>query len=86
MSTQSTTEPVATTTGTANHFEIFPVRDALGERTGEFAFRFQYANGEIGPVSMQRYRDRTDANRDIHDFMSAINREHPHPPILDVEE
>lgn len=74
-----------------NHFEIFPV-DARyepgneAERDKEYMFRFMYANGEEGPVSMQRYRDRGDANRGIHDFMVAINREHPHPPIIDVEE
>jgi hypothetical protein len=71
-----------------DHFEIFPMRSKLApyDPTGVFAFRFQFANGDIGPVSMQRFRDRTDANRGIHDFMSAINRQHPHPPIIDVEE
>lgn len=79
-----------------NHFEIFPeknrpLRADLGanvdERpTGQYMFRFVYANGEIGPVSQQKYRDRTDANRGVHDFMAAINRNHPHPPIIDVEE
>lgn len=74
--------------GDGNHFEIFPVRAQTPQRqlTGQFMFRFQYANGDVGPVSGQKYRDRTDANRGIHDFMSAINREHPHPPIIDVEE
>jgi uncharacterized protein YegP (UPF0339 family) len=73
-----------------NHFEIYPERDGMRsgprEPTGQYMFRFVYANGDVGPVSMQRYRDRTDANRGIHDFMSAINRDHPHPPIIDVEE
>lgn len=73
-----------------DHFEIFPeVQPAAGGgvvHTGHFLFRFQYGNGDIGPVSQQRYGDRTDANRGIHDFMSAINREHPHPPIIDVDE
>jgi uncharacterized protein YegP (UPF0339 family) len=69
-----------------NHFEIFPERHTTGgDKTGNFLWRFQYSNGDLGPVSQQRYRDRTDANRGIHDFLSAINREHPHPPIIDVE-
>lgn len=73
-----------------NHFEIFPeVHPAAGGgvvHTGKMMFRFMFANGEEGPVSAQRYGDRTDANRGIHDFMGAINREHPHPPIIDVDE
>lgn len=72
--------------GGTNRFEIHPERDSDGIKTGQFLWRFVYANGEVGPVSQQRYRDRTDANRGIHDFMSAINRDHPHPPILDTEE
>lgn len=80
----------STSVGT-NRFEIFEARHdghgpGAGTPSGEFMFRFVYANGEVGPVSQQRYRDRTDANRGIHDFMSAINREHPHPPIIDVED
>lgn len=74
-----------------DHFEIFPERadgngPGAGQPTGKYMFRFQYDNGDIGPVSQQRYGDRTDANRGIHDFMSAINRDHPHPPIIDVDE
>lgn len=81
-----------------SHFEIYPERHVndsfavqegsavAGEPTGNYRWRFQYANGDIGPVSGQGYGSRTDANRSIHDFMSAINREHPHPPIIDVEE
>lgn len=73
-----------------DHFEIFPAVSAAAGggvvTTGDFLFRFQYSNGDIGPVSEQRYRDRTDANRGIHEFMSAINRNHPHPPIIDVDE
>lgn len=79
-----------------NRFEIFPVmgkgKVITGTRihpkgpTGEYMFRFVYANGEVGPVSQQRYGSRSDANRGIHDFMSAINRDHPHPPIIGVGE
>jgi len=74
-----------------NRFEIFPERARASEvehsdLTGKYMFRFVYANGEVGPISQQRYGSRSDANRGIHDFMSAINRDHPHPPIIDVEE
>lgn len=76
-----------------DRFEIFPVTARYNDedREHEFMFRVVYANEEIGPVSMQRYRDREDANRGIHDFLDAVDPEGAgtnriHAPIIDVEE
>ena len=70
-----------------DHWEIFPSKESEEHSEPGYMFRFQFANGDIGPVSMQRYRDRSDANRGIHDFLEAVgNCDGPHPPIIDVEE
>lgn len=71
------------------HFEIYPEMNTAAPRepTGNYRWRFrEQGNREITAESGQGFGSRGDANRAIHDFMSQINREHPHPPILDMDE
>lgn len=71
-----------------NHFEIYPERDTTldPKPTGQYRWRFQSANGEIVAASGDGFETPSHANQAIHDFMSAINRDHPHPPIIETEE
>jgi uncharacterized protein YegP (UPF0339 family) len=72
------------------HFEIYPETGVAAsgavEKTGNHRWRFQAVNGDILAASGQGFRDPTDANRSIHDFLRELYAEDdPHPPIIDVD-
>lgn len=74
-------------------FEIFPERhpgsgDAPGPLTGQFAWHFRAANGEIVATGAEAYTRREDASRAIHEFLDAVYAgwpSVPHPPIIDLD-
>lgn len=56
-------------------------------KTGDFRWRLQAANGRVLAESGQGFRDRTDANRSIHDLLDALDDQpSPHAPIVDVDD
>jgi uncharacterized protein YegP (UPF0339 family) len=77
--------------GNGNHFEIFPERSdghgpGAGQPTGRSCWRFQSENGQIIAIGGQSFESPSHASDAIHNLMSSINREHPHPPIIEVED
>lgn len=72
-------------------FEIYPEQRGAGEHrepTGNYRWRFRAANSRIVAESGQGFGSRTDANRAIHDFISAIDNADCgiHPDIIDMDE
>jgi uncharacterized protein YegP (UPF0339 family) len=65
-----------------SHFEIF-AEDADGDP--QYRWRFRSANGRVQATSGDGFSTPSHANDAIHELMSAINREHPHPPIIEVD-